>query len=239
MQDTGLEQLIVKLAEESRSRFYGKYRGVVSDNNDPEKLGRIRAHVPEVLGTDVESAWALPCVPYAGPDQGLFAIPPAGAGVWIEFEGGKLSRPIWVGGWWADAEAPKNEAGNDATPTRRILKSESGLMASLDDDAKKISISDGNGNNLITIEANAGKIKIQATTKVVVEAPKIELVENSTHPLVFGDDLLNYLTQIYSIFIAHTHPGETVLGIPVTPAPPAPPFPAPQPSMLSTKVTTG
>jgi hypothetical protein len=74
---------------------------------------------------------------------------------------------------------------------------------------------------------------------VIVEAPKIELVEDSTHPLVFGDDLLQYLNQIVTLYQTHTHPGETVIGIPVTPAPPVPPFQPPSPSMLSLKVTTG
>ena len=132
MQDAGFEQLVVEIAEHQRSRFYGKYRGVVSDNNDAEKLGRIRAHVPEVLGAQIESPWALPCAPYTGPDQGLFVVPEVGAGVWIEFEAGDPARPIWSGGWWAASEAPKNESGGEATPTRRILKSKTGLMAALD-----------------------------------------------------------------------------------------------------------
>lgn len=240
MQDAGFEQLVVEIAEHQRSRFYGKYRGVVSDNNDSEKLGRIRAHVPEVLGAQIESPWALPCAPYTGPDQGLFVVPEVGAGVWIEFEAGDPARPIWSGGWWAANEAPKNESGSDATPTRRILKSKTGLMAALDDDAKKISISDSNGNNFMTIEADGGKIKIQASTKVVVEAPQIELVENSTHPLVFGDDLLTYLQQVVQIYQTHMHPGEMALGVfPVTPMTPMPPMPPPTPALLSVKVKTG
>ena len=81
MLDAGLERLVVDLAERARTRFYGKYRGVVTDVDDPDSLGRLRAKVPAVLD-DVESPWALPCVPYAGPNQGLFAIPPVGAGIW-------------------------------------------------------------------------------------------------------------------------------------------------------------
>ena len=96
MLDNSLERLIVDVAEQLRSRFFGKYRGVVTDNDDPEQLGRIRARVPEVLA-GVESPWALPCVPYAGPNQGQYMIPPVDAGVWIEFEGGHPSRPIWAG----------------------------------------------------------------------------------------------------------------------------------------------
>ena len=69
-----LERLVVELAEQTRSRFYGKYRGLVVDNNDPENLGRLRARIPEVLG-DVESPWALPCSPYAGNGTGWIWCP--------------------------------------------------------------------------------------------------------------------------------------------------------------------
>ena len=57
----------------TQDRFYGKYRGTVADNRDPSNLGRIKAHVPEVLG-DVETGWALPCAPYAGDGEGLFSV---------------------------------------------------------------------------------------------------------------------------------------------------------------------
>jgi len=74
----------------------------------------------------------------------------------------------------------------------------------------------------------------------VVEAPQIQLVADSTHPLVFGDNLLQYLNQLVSMFNAHVHPGELALGIlPVTPAPPVPPFPPATPDLLSVKVTCG
>ena len=239
MYDGGLEQLIVDLAEQSRSRFYGKYRGVVSAVDDPDHLGRLRAHVPTVL-QEIESPWALPCAPYAGPNQGLYAVPPVGAGVWIEFEAGDPSRPIWSGTWWADGELPQNESGSDATPTRRILRSDSGLLVALDDDAHKVSISDSQANNVITIEVDAGKVRIAATSKVVVEAPQIELVENCMHPLVFGDDLLNFLNQMINIYQTHTHPGELALGVfPVTPMTPVPPMPPATPALLSTRVKTG
>lgn len=239
MLDNGLEHLVIDLAEQARSRFYGKYRGVVEDNEDEKKLGRIRARVPAVY-KDVVSPWALPCAPYAGPNQGMFAVPPKKAGVWIEFEGGDPSRPIWSGTWWADGEAPKNEKDGDATPKRRILRSETGLMVALDDDAKKISISDASADNIVTVEVNAGKVRIQAKAKVVVEAPQIELVENSTHPLVYGDDLLNFLNQMINIYTTHTHPGELALGVfPVTPMTPVPPMQPATPALLSTKVKTG
>ena len=238
MDGSVMERLLVELAADSRERFYGKYRGTVADVNDPESLGRIKASVPEVLG-EMDSPWALPCVPYAGPGMGSYLIPPVGAGVWIEFEAGDPSRPVWTGAWWGRDELPKDQTGADTQPTLKIIRSEQGLMLALDDSGKTATLSDEDGSNLVTIKVNEGQIRIQAATKVIVEAPQIELVDGAPHPLVFGDDLLNYLNQLVNIFCTHTHVGETVLGIPVTPMIPTPPFPPATPALLSLKVKTG
>jgi hypothetical protein len=80
---------------------------------------------------------------------------------------------------------------------------------------------------------------VQAATKVVVEATQIELVDGASHPLVFGDSLLQYLSQVVNLFNSHMHPGQTAAGIPVTPAPPLPPLTPPTPDLLSVKVKTG
>jgi hypothetical protein len=87
-------------------KFYGKYRGTVINNIDPEQIGRIMAIVPAVSNV-VPTSWAMPCVPFAGKAEGFFAVPQIGSGVWIEFEGGDPDKPIWVGGFWgAFAEVP-------------------------------------------------------------------------------------------------------------------------------------
>ena len=67
-----------------------------------------------------------------------------------------------------------------------------------------------------------------------------ELVENATHPVVFGDQLLNYLNSVVQVYQTHLHPGELAAGfIPVTPTPPVPPMPPPTPALLSHRVKTG
>ncbi|MCF6407762.1 phage baseplate assembly protein V [Chitinophaga filiformis] len=231
-------QLLEQLLEWSRSRHFGKYRGIVVDNTDPTNRGRLKVQVPSVL-KDL-SVWAMPCLPYAGKNVGVFMVPEPGAGVWVEFEAGDLSYPIWTGGFWADDEVPKNEKGAEATPSLRIIRSEKGLLISFNDDAQVLTLSDEDGSNIMTIEVQEGKIKIKGNLKVVVEAPQIELVENATHPVVFGDELMTYLNQIVQIYQSHTHPGELALGVlPVTPAPPLPPLPPPTPSLLSLKVKAG
>jgi hypothetical protein len=80
-------------------RFYGKYRGLVIENIDPEQIGRVMLQVPDVLG-EIPSSWAMPCVPVAGIQAGCFVVPPIGSQVWVEFEQGDPDYPIWTGGFW-------------------------------------------------------------------------------------------------------------------------------------------
>jgi hypothetical protein len=228
-----------QLSSETGTRHYGKYRGLVTDNQDPKNLARIRAKVPEIL-QNVETGWALPSLPYSGDGSGFFRVPAPGAGVWIEFEAGDPSRPIWTGCWWADGQLPSDQDGNSATPDFSILRSEGGLMVVLNDSGSTISVSDQNGTNIVKIDASQGQITVDASTKVVVNAPQIELVDGAEHPLVFGDSLLEYLNQLVTLFNTHMHPGELAIGVlPVTPAPPVPPFTPATPDLLSLQVKTG
>lgn len=220
------------------AKHYGKYRGLVVDNADPRNQGRIRASVPEILG-EVDSGWALPCAPYAGDETGVFTVPAVGAGVWVEFEAGDVSRPIWVGCWWESGKVPTDEGGTAATPDVKIVRSEKGLLLAMHDDSQTIALSDSNGANILHIEVQQGKVTLKATTKVVVEAPMIELVADSTHPGVFGDNLMTYLSQLVTLFNSHMHPGQMAGPIPVTPAPPVAPFSPPTPNLISTKVRLG
>jgi hypothetical protein len=110
----------------------------------------------------------------------------------------------------------------------------------MDDAGQVTNVSDENGANVLTIEVLQGKITVKGAVKAVVEAPLIELVENATHPVVFGDQLLSYLNQLVAIYQSHTHPGELALGVfPITPAPPVPPFPPATPALISTRVRSG
>ncbi len=100
------------------TKYYGKYRGTVIQNVDPEQMGRIQAMVPDVSGL-LPSSWAMPCVPIAGKSSGTFVVPQIGAGVWIEFEQGDSDYPVWTGGFWGSAaEVPALAlAGNPASPS--------------------------------------------------------------------------------------------------------------------------
>jgi uncharacterized protein involved in type VI secretion and phage assembly len=81
---------------------YGKYRGLVLNNIDPMQMGRLMVQVPDVGGV-MPSTWAMPCVPVAGMQNGMFALPMIGSGVWIEYEQGDIDHPIWVGCFWGSA----------------------------------------------------------------------------------------------------------------------------------------
>lgn len=109
------------------SDLVGKFRGRVENNLDPMMLGRIQVSVPDVLG-QARFAWAMPCVPYGGSGVGLFAVPPIGAHVWVEFEGGDADRPIWVGCFWTRGEVP----AQPAVPTTKVFKTEFVTLTILD-----------------------------------------------------------------------------------------------------------
>lgn len=133
--------------------FYGKYRGRVTDIDDPLMVGRVRAQVPDVMG-DQETGWAMPAVPFGGNGMGFFALPAVGAGVWIEFEHGDPDYPIWTGCWFGSAtEVPPVLL---APPYKKLLiQTEGGNSVLLDDTP---------GAGGITLQTSTGqKIVLSAT----------------------------------------------------------------------------
>jgi uncharacterized protein involved in type VI secretion and phage assembly len=152
------DHVLNEILERVRNRFYGKYRGTVTDI-DPATL-RIKAKVPAVLGTQT-TGWCRHCVPYAGQGVGMVFLPEVGSGVWIEFEGGDVSYPIWTGCYWRDGEMP-----SDAAPKVKTIVTAGGLKILLDDDAGSITITDNNQNKVtldssgITLERGGNKVEI-------------------------------------------------------------------------------
>lgn len=164
-----LERIVADLVERIEHRFYGKYRGIVVDNQDPAKLGRLKLNVPSVLGSDVVTGWAMPCTPYGGAaNQGFLYIPDAGAAVWTEFEEGDLEFPIWVGSFWSqpnsESELPKPNKGSDGSeesdiqdpPTSKIIKTAKGHTLQFEDadGSEMILLREGKKGHFLTMDQN-------------------------------------------------------------------------------------
>src|SRR5215213_4032791 len=160
MIDSRTERLLVEVEEYMRTRYFGKYRGLVSKVD--KDRGCIVAQVPEVYG-ETDSPWALPSVPFAGKNHGLVLLPELNDGVWIEFEAGDISRPIWSGCWWAKEELPAPGA-----KAVRALVTSGGHKFVLDDDAKKLRLLHSGGaeltmtNNDITLKIGPSQIVLTA-----------------------------------------------------------------------------
>jgi hypothetical protein len=121
------------MSDATIKRYYGKYRGTVLINVDPLNLGRITAMVPAVFGV-VPSGWALPALPLAGVVLGLYAVPPIGAWVWIEFEAGDPEHPIWSGCFWGEGETPLPAKVPAPPPgVKVVLQTQTGHNIVLDD----------------------------------------------------------------------------------------------------------
>ncbi len=137
--------------------LYGKFRGVVSDNQDPLMMGRIKARVPDVYG-DGESGWAMCCAPFAGAGMGLVGLPPVGGAVWIEFEQGDPDYPVWAGSWFgAPTDLPAELL---APPYKKLIVKTAG--------GHKVILDDTPGVGGITLETATGQ-------KIVLSAIGIEI----------------------------------------------------------------
>ncbi|MEV7323501.1 phage baseplate assembly protein V [Streptomyces sp. NPDC093970] len=167
-----LERVVADLADKVERRFYGKYRGIVRDNEDPSRLGRLKVSVPSVLGPDVVTGWAAPCAPYGGAaGQGFLFVPEVLAGVWVEFEEGDPEFPIWAGTYWTAPDAagglprPQNTDGTEQSdvqdpPTRKIIKTLKGHTLQFEDKdgAESVVVREGGKGHLITLTADGVRI---------------------------------------------------------------------------------
>jgi uncharacterized protein involved in type VI secretion and phage assembly len=165
------------------SLFFGKYRGQVANNKDPLKLGRLQVTVPSVLGEDHDS-WAMPSVPYAGKGVGFFVLPPVGANIWVEFEGGDPDHPIWSGCFWGEGEIPADPAEEKI----RIFKTESfsllldeskGLTLEVKGPAVKKTLTMIFDSSGVEIKDENSTIKL-TDSKISITSNEVEVKNNSS-----------------------------------------------------------
>ena len=236
-----LEKVVANLVQQVEHRFYGKYRGFVIDNADPEQLGRLKLRVPSVLGTEVVTGWAMPCVPYGGEEnQGFLFIPEVGAGVWVEFEEGDLEFPIWVGTFWSkpggknELPLPNQPDGKEGQiqdpPTRKIIKTKKGHTIQFEDaDGQElVMIVEAENGHIITMNkggititdgANKNKVTLDSAG-ITLDAKIIKLggVEAEMQ-FVNGTIFKPVMESLMKLIQNHTHMGN--LGAPTgSPLPP-------------------
>jgi uncharacterized protein involved in type VI secretion and phage assembly len=138
--------------------FYGKYRGIATDIQDPLMQGRIKARVPEVLG-DQESGWALPCLAFGGRQMGLFVLPDVGSAVWMEFEHGDPDYPVWAGSWFGSAtDMPSDLMAPPYQKTMLVTKS-----------GHTITLDDTPGAGGITLKTSGGQKIVLTSTGIEID----------------------------------------------------------------------
>lgn len=158
----------------TQTQYFGKYRGTVTNNIDPKRLGRVQVNVPSVLETG-RLSWAMPCVPYAGKGVGFLALPPIGANVWVEFEAGDLDRPIWTGCFWglgelpAEATLPDVKLFKTAGVTLKLsdMKQVGGVVIEAASPAVKTKVTLTFDKNGATVETGESSVKLTGKETVV------------------------------------------------------------------------
>jgi uncharacterized protein involved in type VI secretion and phage assembly len=205
-----MDDHLTDMVERIGERHWGKYRGLVVDRDDPERLGRLRVRVPSLLA-DATTGWAWPVAAYAGAGIGLFALPQVGDVVWVEFIEGDLDHPVWAGGAWAQPDG-QSEIPQDAQsdyPDRVVLQTVSGNVVVLSDvaGAERIVVRAASGCEVV-IDPVADRITVQAT-EVVVRGAGGVTAELATKSFV------------QQVFDTHTH--ATGVGPSAAPVPPSNP----------------
>jgi Type VI secretion system/phage-baseplate injector OB domain len=217
-----LEKVVADLMQKVERRFHGKYRGFVVNNMDPKRLGRLTLRVPGVLGAEVTTGWAMPCVPYGGQaNQGFFCIPDVGAGVWVEFEEGDLEFPIWVGTFWSepggnseiptlnDAEGVEHK-NEQQPPTRKIFKTGKGHTIQLEDadEEEMVTIVEATHQHVVTLNKDGIQITdgVNGNT-IIMGKDGIQLGgSGASEPFVLGNQFAANISSFITALNGHTHP---------------------------------
>jgi uncharacterized protein involved in type VI secretion and phage assembly len=151
-------------------RIYGVVVGVVTNNQDPDGLGRVKVRFPW-LSQDHESNWARVVAPMAGNDRGFYTLPELEDEVLVAFEHGNVERPYVLGALWNGKDKPP-ASNDDGDNNVRVFKSRSGHVIRLDDTAgaEKIEILDGAGTESLVFDTAASTITLTADMDVVIES---------------------------------------------------------------------
>ena len=173
---TSLLDLFLPRDEGADSRVFGVVTGVVTNNQDPEGLGRVKLKFPW-LSDEEESDWARVASPMAGKERGLWLLPEVEDEVLVAFERGDIRYPYVIGSLWSK-NAPPPLSNDDGKNDLRILKSRSGHVIRLNDKdgEESIEIVDKSEKNSIVISTKDNKITITAESDVTIESKNGKLV---------------------------------------------------------------
>ena len=145
----------------SEKRYYGIYQGIVTNNVDPEKRGRVKAQIPEVLGSATDSAWCDPVVPVAYDYGGDFCLPQKKEAVWIMFIAGDANRPVWLGGWWQKNMTPLSKNYTNLDDVRVISYGDCTITM------KEGTIDINVGAGTCDLQIKDGKVTVQGNLTVI------------------------------------------------------------------------
>ena len=209
--DDVLSQVITEQGVEGLGRYYSSYRAYVTKNVDPQGQGRIKVCVPEVNGVIL---WAISKGQHGGFNNGFKYLTPAiGDTVWVEFEGGDLSKPIWSYYGWAQGEIPLELDD----PNTLGFRTPNGNIVILDED-----------DNHLDIYVK-GSVSIHSEDVVDISSSQLVRVNSGNNDGVIniGDlteklnNLVKEIEQFKDAFNSHTHIGVTsgsgISGIPNIP----------------------
>ena len=161
----------IQTAELEATRIYEPVIGVVTDNKDPSKLGRVKLKIP-ILSDKDSTFWVPIIMQGAGKNRGWFFIPEVDDEVLVMFEQGDINRPLVVGALWGGKDKPPDKNDGGSNP-RRMIKSRQGSKVTFDDKEMKIVIEDGAGKAKITFDSNENKIIFESLNgDVCIQSPK-------------------------------------------------------------------
>ncbi|MBO1351110.1 MAG: phage tail protein [Hormoscilla sp. GUM202] len=177
-------------------RFYGVAVGVVTNIQDPEKLGRVKVKFPWLSEKD-ESRWARIVSP-----MGIYFFPKVEDEVLVIFEHGDMNFPYILGGLWNNEDKPP-ASGDYGEKTQRLLKSSSGHTIVLDNTEKgeKIILESSSGHTIVLDDTEKGeKIILESSSgqSIVLEdrenGGKIVISDNTGKNKIEIDSTNNTMT---------------------------------------------
>jgi uncharacterized protein involved in type VI secretion and phage assembly len=154
------------------ARIAGVAVAVVTNNQDPDKLGRVKVRFPWLSDND-ESHWARVAAPMAGNQRGVYFLPEVDDEVLVAFEHGDFRFPYVVGALWNGKDAPP-ATNDDGKNNIRVIKSRSGSLIRLNDEKGKetIEIVDKSGKNSIVLDTAKNTVTITSDQDITLKAPK-------------------------------------------------------------------